>query len=293
MSTCWAPPAGRWRSTRPGATGPGGRWAASSPASSRSSAIEVSCSDRPADGRRAARHGPTPGRRRERLPPRSPSTRAGRAGSPPPPRARRRQPHPPVRRGDRPRSASRAFGSLGLQMIELDTVVGTVDSRRDFDRRFRPTSTRVRERWERLALAQRRGEAVPPIDVYRVGDLHFVRDGHHRVSIALGDRPDLDRGAGHRGVDDPAGRGDPPTRRSAAPELRAALPRPGPAARGCPGPDHGERSLVVRDAGRGGRGLGLPLHADGEALLRSGRDRARAGTPRSTRPSCRCCARPT
>jgi hypothetical protein len=75
--------------------------------------------------------------------------------------------------------------SLGLQTIPLDSVVGTVDSRRDFDRRFRPTSSRVRERWERLALAQRRGEPIPPIDVYRIGDLHFVKDGHHRVSIAL------------------------------------------------------------------------------------------------------------
>jgi hypothetical protein len=74
---------------------------------------------------------------------------------------------------------------LGLQTIRLDTIVGTVDSRRDFDRHFRPTSGRVRERWERLALAQRRGEAIPPIDVYRVGGLHFVQDGHHRVSIAL------------------------------------------------------------------------------------------------------------
>jgi hypothetical protein len=75
--------------------------------------------------------------------------------------------------------------SLGLQIIRLDSIVGTVDSRRDFDRKFRPTSSRVRERWERLALAQRRGEAIPPIDVYRVGDLHFVQDGHHRVSIAI------------------------------------------------------------------------------------------------------------
>ncbi len=74
---------------------------------------------------------------------------------------------------------------LGLQTIRLDTIVGTVDSTRDFDRRFRPTSGRIRERWERLALAQRRGEALPPIDVYRVGDMHFVEDGHHRVSIAM------------------------------------------------------------------------------------------------------------
>jgi hypothetical protein len=74
---------------------------------------------------------------------------------------------------------------LGLQTIRLDTIVGTVDSSRDFDRRFRPTSGRIRERWERLALAQRRGEPIPPIDVYRVGGLHFVQDGHHRVSIAI------------------------------------------------------------------------------------------------------------
>ena len=75
--------------------------------------------------------------------------------------------------------------SLGLQTVPLDSIVGTVDSRRDFDRRFRPTSSRVRERWERLALAQQRGEAIPPIDVYRIGELHFVKDGHHRVSIAI------------------------------------------------------------------------------------------------------------
>ena len=73
---------------------------------------------------------------------------------------------------------------LGLQTIQLDTVAGTVDSRRDFDRKFRPTSNRVRQRWERLDLAQRRGVFLPPIDVYRVGDLHFVMDGHHRVSVA-------------------------------------------------------------------------------------------------------------
>jgi hypothetical protein len=42
----------------------------------------------------------------------------------------------------------------------------------------------VRARWERIANAARRGEPLPPISVYRVGDVHFVRDGHHRVSVA-------------------------------------------------------------------------------------------------------------
>ena len=82
---------------------------------------------------------------------------------------------------------------LGLQTIGLESVVGTVDRTRDFDRGFRPTTPRVRGRWQRIAAAQRRGESFPPISVYRVGDLHFVRDGHHRVSVAksLG-RDDID-----------------------------------------------------------------------------------------------------
>lgn len=82
---------------------------------------------------------------------------------------------------------------LGLQTIKLSSIVGTVDSTRDFDRQFRPTSSRVRERWERLALAQMRGEAMPPIEVYRIGDLHFVKDGHHRVSVA--------RATGHKTIE--------------------------------------------------------------------------------------------
>jgi hypothetical protein len=73
---------------------------------------------------------------------------------------------------------------LGLQSIPLDSIVGSVDRTREFDRRFRPTSGRVRGRWERIAQAQRRGESMPPISVYRVGELHFVDDGHHRVSVA-------------------------------------------------------------------------------------------------------------
>ena len=42
----------------------------------------------------------------------------------------------------------------------------------------------MRARWERIANAARRGESLPPISVYRIGDVHFVRDGHHRVSVA-------------------------------------------------------------------------------------------------------------
>jgi hypothetical protein len=83
--------------------------------------------------------------------------------------------------------------SLGLQSIALDSIVGSVGRTREFDRSFRPTSSRTRPRWERIANAQRRGQDMPPISVYRVGDLHFVRDGHHRVSVARAQgREDID-----------------------------------------------------------------------------------------------------
>jgi hypothetical protein len=73
---------------------------------------------------------------------------------------------------------------LGLQSVPLHSIVGTVDKPRGFDRAFRPTSSTVRGRWERIAEAMRRGDPIPPVSLYRVGDVHFVRDGHHRVSVA-------------------------------------------------------------------------------------------------------------
>ncbi len=78
----------------------------------------------------------------------------------------------------------RAENYLGTKLIPLDAIVGSVDKVRDFDRRFRPTSGRSRQRWERLARASRTGEEIPPIDVFQVGDYYFVQDGHHRVSVA-------------------------------------------------------------------------------------------------------------
>ncbi|HEY5429566.1 MAG TPA: hypothetical protein VIK04_10655 [Solirubrobacteraceae bacterium] len=74
--------------------------------------------------------------------------------------------------------------SAGTAVVALDSIVGTVDRGRDFDRRFRPTSGRVRSRWEHIAAAMRRGDAMPPVDLMRIGEIYFVRDGHHRVSVA-------------------------------------------------------------------------------------------------------------
>ena len=73
---------------------------------------------------------------------------------------------------------------IGLKTIPLETIVGSVDRTIEFDSEFRPRSARTRARWQRVNEAQRRGKGLPPISVYRVGGLHFVSDGHHRVSVA-------------------------------------------------------------------------------------------------------------
>jgi hypothetical protein len=85
----------------------------------------------------------------------------------------------------------RAEADRGLRSIPVEAIVGTVDRGKEFDRNFRPTSARVRPRFERIAKAQRRGESMPPIDVYKVGELYFVRDGHHRVAVAREHRRDV------------------------------------------------------------------------------------------------------
>ena len=99
---------------------------------------------------------------------------------------------PPVR-GGRRRARADGPGRPRPQVVQLDDIVGTVDRAADFDRGFRPTTQRLRSRWERIAAAQRRGEAMPPVSLFKVGDLYFVRDGHHRVSVAKSQgRDDID-----------------------------------------------------------------------------------------------------
>ena len=76
--------------------------------------------------------------------------------------------------------------SLGIQPIAVASIRGTVEGSKAaaFDRAFRPEPA-ARLRWERLWVAWERGAPLPPIAVYRVGPDHYVRDGHHRVSVAL------------------------------------------------------------------------------------------------------------
>ena len=75
--------------------------------------------------------------------------------------------------------------SLGVQPVPVASIRGTVEGAKAaaFDRAWRPERA-ARERWERLWVAWERGTPLPPITVFRVGPDHYVRDGHHRVSVA-------------------------------------------------------------------------------------------------------------
>jgi hypothetical protein len=74
---------------------------------------------------------------------------------------------------------------LGVQSIAVDSVVGTVDRHKaaTFDREFRPPPF-SRGRWTLMWQAVQHGTTMPPVSVYRVGAEHYLRDGHHRVSVA-------------------------------------------------------------------------------------------------------------
>ena len=67
--------------------------------------------------------------------------------------------------------------------IPLDSIVGTVSRYADFNRQFNPQQDSDEERWARVKeLMETRG--LDPIEVYQVGDIYFVLDGNHRVSVA-------------------------------------------------------------------------------------------------------------
>jgi hypothetical protein len=73
---------------------------------------------------------------------------------------------------------------LGFRQIETAKIIGSVSRYQDFDRAFLPRQTHTRARWESIDRAYFQDIILPPIEVYKVGDIFFVRDGNHRVSVA-------------------------------------------------------------------------------------------------------------
>lgn len=77
---------------------------------------------------------------------------------------------------------SRHFG--GIRAVPLDQIRGSAGRCGDFDADFRPLGGHLKDRWVSIATAQQMGRTMPPVDLIQVGDAYFVRDGHHRISVA-------------------------------------------------------------------------------------------------------------
>jgi hypothetical protein len=101
-------------------------------------------------------------------------------------RSRPRRPQPLEYLGeDTGRAAVAKRRRLGVTAIRVDSIVGTVDRHKAeaFDAGFRPPRY-SRTRWAQMCHAVDAGVTLPPISVYRLDGRHYVRDGHHRVSVA-------------------------------------------------------------------------------------------------------------
>jgi hypothetical protein len=74
--------------------------------------------------------------------------------------------------------------SAAVLSVPLDQIVGSESRTKDFDAEFNPLRQHNRERWAGLLAALWSGIPLPPVELIQVGNEFFVRDGHHRISIA-------------------------------------------------------------------------------------------------------------
>ncbi len=86
----------------------------------------------------------------------------------------------------RQRVAPESESYRGLQTVRIDQIVGSMDRFDDFDRAFLPRKRFTAGRWQNVDRAYYQDVRLPPIQLYKVGDVYFVKDGNHRVSVARG-----------------------------------------------------------------------------------------------------------
>ncbi len=73
---------------------------------------------------------------------------------------------------------------VGVKTVPIDRIAGSEGRYQDFDNHFLPKSGMLRQRWESVDEAHLTDIVLPPIQLYEIGGLYFVRDGNHRVSVA-------------------------------------------------------------------------------------------------------------
>jgi hypothetical protein len=72
----------------------------------------------------------------------------------------------------------------GVQVVPIRMIVGSEGRAADFDMQFHPVNEGVRERWVNMAMVYLARMPLPPIQLLRVSNAYFVRDGHHRISVS-------------------------------------------------------------------------------------------------------------
>ncbi len=72
----------------------------------------------------------------------------------------------------------------GMQVVPISLIVGSEGRYNDFDNHFFPKSNFLKTRWEHVDMAHYQDITLPPVSLYELGGLYFVRDGNHRVSVA-------------------------------------------------------------------------------------------------------------
>jgi hypothetical protein len=73
---------------------------------------------------------------------------------------------------------------IGLRSVSLDSIIGSQGRYRNFTRHFLPLDENLRNRWKQIDSAIESGRDLPPVELYKVCNAYFVKDGHHRVSVA-------------------------------------------------------------------------------------------------------------
>ena len=71
-----------------------------------------------------------------------------------------------------------------LEDIPIEKIQGSVGRYTDFSRTFLPRHESDAQRWAQVRMGVESLEGLPPIEAYKVGDVYFILDGHHRVSVA-------------------------------------------------------------------------------------------------------------
>jgi len=72
----------------------------------------------------------------------------------------------------------------GVRTVPLNRIKGSEGRSGDFDCDFNPLHARTRNRWMSIAIARSQGDTLPLVELIQLGEDYFVRDGHHRISVA-------------------------------------------------------------------------------------------------------------